>query len=152
MTNNGVTARMSMFKAVRAGRRLWMKRFFKVMWSVRMFGSPDVNISFPVSEGISGQCFMNKCLMIADSKGIEKYKLPPAYLAGGVGALRFSAILSYPVYEPKKDGMQSGNLIGVLNLDTDTANAHTTFMTASSDPAFRAHLDRLADLAGRCYR
>ncbi|MGO8844287.1 MAG: GAF domain-containing protein [Methylocella sp.] len=150
--SKNIDVRMSVFKSVRVARRLWCARFFRMMWNTKMDDSPDVNITFPVSHGVSGQCFTRRQLVIAGDAEIKKYKLPEKFMCNGIGDLKLEAILCYPIYEPKKDGRQSGKVIGVLNLDTLTPGAYATFSEQGSVREILADIQTVAGLAARIYK
>ena len=149
---HGIVARMNLLRAVRTARRLWLGRFFRMAWNTGMADSPDVNISFPVSAGISGKCYGSRQPVIAGPEEIAKFPLPARYRRNGIEALHYGAILSYPVYEPSREGLQSGKVIGVLTLDSLNPAAFPIFRNPDVIAVIEPHLRTLAGLAGRIYR
>jgi len=83
-----------------------------------MENQPDVNITFPVSDGVAGECFRTKRPVLATRQQLDTQRFPRTWRA----ALQdIDEVCSYPVYEPAKaDRPQRGRLLAVLNLDIKT--------------------------------
>lgn len=150
--DSGIDVRMNLQKPTRMARWLWCRRYFKVHWSINMFGKPDVDISYPVRYGISGLCLDKKDAIIAPPKTIKLHAVPEKYLKGCINPDLFTAIFSYPVYALAKEGRQSTKLVGVLSVDTQTPDAYNTFSDRDFLASVTPYVQQLAELAARLYR
>jgi hypothetical protein len=119
----GVVGRMSMFRTVRPARWLWFRRYFKVKWTSNMQNQVDSDISFPVKNGVSGQCFGDGNVRLVNAEGLAKYPLPKR-IAKKVKGLDLQAVFCVAVYEPPRGQTQSGKRIGVLHLDSRDSKAY----------------------------
>lgn len=115
-----------------------------------MENHPDVNIRFPLVYGVAGECFRTKRPVYVDLvKASDKFRLP---LHLNHRTEHLTAIFSYPIYEPKKKGHQSGRLLGVLNLDSEARHAYTAFRTGRMFSVIDERMKKLAVIAGLFYR
>jgi len=152
LDENRVRARLNFLVPVRMARFLLLRRHFKIRWGNRMEDQPDVNIHFPIASGITGECYRTGQPIHAgpDELKDRRFALPGR---AGRRATGLEVVFSYPIYEPpRKGGLQSGRLLGVLNLDSRTPHAYGVFM---SERVFEVLDDRLRDIAtlvGRFYR
>ena len=151
-TAHGIAVRMNLLLARGSWRRLWCDRFFRMAWNIGMTDSPDVNIFFPVQAGIAGRCYASRRPVVAGPEDIARFPLPARYQRNGVDGLSYTAILCYPVYEPAREGLQSGKVIGVLTLDSLNPGALPIFQDGGMVASIAPHLRTLAGLAGRIYR
>jgi hypothetical protein len=146
---NGVTARVNLMMMERTWRWLGFRRYFRMKWHKGMENQPDVNLFFPVSYGVSGQCVRDKQPIYAGSEAVGKFSLP-----GKADKLtrHLEAILSFPVFEPAgKNGMQSGKVLGVLNLDSSTPNAYDLLTGQAVLDQINQVMQTTASIAGRFF-
>ena len=144
-----VTPRINIMIPIRTFRWLWLRRYFFIWGSVGMENQPDVNIVFPVSHGVTGECFRARIPIYATPEALKgNYKFPRHLrpLTEGI-----QAIISYPIYEPARKGRQSGRLIGVINLDSKTANAYSLLTEEATRAVIDEKMQGLAVLIGQIY-
>lgn len=150
LKNQRLKPRMNVLIPRRTWRWLWMRRYFFVDWSDGMENHPDVNIHFPIGAGVAGECFRTKRPVYADMNQIgANYRLP-RHAARHTAHLQ--VIFSYPIYEPKKRGHQSGKLLGVLNLDSDVRHAYTVLMSRRMLGTVDDEMKKIAIMAGLFFR
>lgn len=151
LKNVNVTARINLMVPCRPLRGLGVLRYFKMQWSKEMINQPDVNIRFRITQGITGECFRSKRPVYADPDQIRSRPFAlPTHLQSTVPSLQ--AIFAYPVYKPAKRGqLQSGKLIGVLNLDSTTNNAYNTVMDPQVFDGVDKSMQNIATIAGHFY-
>ena len=151
LKDNQVVARINLMTPTRTWKWLGMVRYFKMRWSKGMSNQPDVNISFRLNQGITGACFQNKKPQYADHDQIlsSPFALPDNIRRH---APDLQVIFSYPVYEPARKGKpQSGKLLGVLNLDSNSVNAYNILMMTPVFDEVHAAIQNIAMLAARFY-
>ena len=114
-----------------------------------MENQPDVNLIFPISGGVSGQCMRNRQPVYADPKALAEYPLPGEARSR---TRHLQAVLSFPVFEPAgKSGIQSGKILGVLNLDSSTANAYDLLTGQEVLDQINQVMQITASIAGRFF-
>jgi uncharacterized protein YggT (Ycf19 family) len=145
-----IVPRINILVPSRTYHFLWIYRgYFTVWWSAGMDNQPDVNISFPVWHGVSGECYRAKIPIYAPLKAVEnEYKFPKRLrpLTSGI-----QAIISYPIYESPRKGKQSGKLIGVINLDSKTPNTYNILTEDKARAVVDERMQGLAMLIGQIY-
>jgi hypothetical protein len=149
LQDGGIVGRMSMFRTVRPARWLWLRRYFKVRWTSNMQNQVDSNISFPVKNGISGQCFADGNVRLVNAVGLAKYPLPKR-IANKVAGLNLQAVFCVAVYEPSKGQTQSGKRIGVLHLDSRDPKAYA--LMDAKQVEITEKMAKLAALAAVIYQ
>jgi hypothetical protein len=146
-----IVVRINLMMPKRVARWCWMRRDFKMIWSKGMENQPDVNISFPIKCGITGACLRTKKPIYAspDDLGKPNFALPKRVASN---APDLQVIFSYPVYESARKGHpQSGNIIGVLNLDSTAPDAYNLLMTDEVFDQVDQTMQNVATLAARFY-
>src|SRR5437667_2037055 len=129
----GLTVRMNLMVPFRPWAWLWTRRFFRIVWSEGMENQPDADITFPVSQGVPGECFRTKRPVLATRPELDAQRFPRKWRAA---VQDIDEVCSYPVYEPAKgDRPQRGRLLAVLNLDTKTPRDPTALRLI--DPTIR---------------
>jgi hypothetical protein len=114
-----------------------------------MDNQPDVNITFPVGQGVVGECFRQKVMIFAPPEALgEGYRFPRKLRSL---TRDLQAVISYPIYEPRTRGRQSGRLIGVLTLDSKTPNAYILLTNADYLPVINKTMERIALVVGQIY-
>src|ERR1700735_1338005 len=109
--NSGVIVRANLMIVTRTWRWCRLRRYFRTKWHRGMQNQPDVNLIFHISKGISGQCLQSKRPIYAGPQALSEHPLPART---GVFTQHLQAVLSFPVFEPpRRDGMQSGKVLGV---------------------------------------
>jgi hypothetical protein len=142
--------RMNVLIPKRTWRWLWFRRYFRVEWSLGMENHPDVNIQFPLTSGVAGECFRTKRPAFANMAQIgQNLRLPP-HVERHTAHLK--AIFSYPIYEPKKRGHQSGRLLGVLNLDSEVRHAYNALTSQRMLGIVDEEMKKIAIMAGLFFR
>ena len=127
-------------------------RYFKMRWSKGMANQPDVNISFRLHQGITGACFKSRRPIYADRAQIlsPQFALPQKIRKH---APDLEAIFSYPVYEPARKGrLQSGRLLGVLNLDSTSARAYNILTVSPVFDEVHTAMQNIAMVRGALLR
>lgn len=149
LQGDGIQARLNLMMPRRTWRWCGLYRYFKIAWSLGMENQPDVNLSFRLKHGITGQCFRTKKPVYSGPNDICRPEFAlPQRIARHAPALQ--VIFSYPVYEPaRKDHRQSGRVIGVLNLDSTTHNAYNILMEAID--GVHVAMQDIARVAARFY-
>lgn len=149
LKKSGVTARVNLLMIERVWWWLWIRKFFRMRWHKGMENQPDVDIRFPIAYGVSGQCVRDKQLVIAGNEAVGKFSLP-----GRRNELtkQLQVILSFPVYEPaRRYGIQSGRIVGVLNLDSSTPNAYNLITRQDTLDQINRIMETAAAIAGRFF-
>jgi hypothetical protein len=151
LKNVNVAARINLMVPCRPLRGFGLFRYFKMKWSKEMKNQPDVNIRFRITQGITGECFRSKKPVYANSDQIRSKPFAlPKNLQSKVPALQ--AIFAYPVYKPAKRGqLQSGKLIGVLNLDSITNNAYNIVTDQQVFDGVDESMQNIATIAAHFY-
>jgi hypothetical protein len=145
----GVHPRMHIMIPRRTWRWCWAHRYFVMWWSRGLENQPDVNITFPVGQGVVGECYRQKIPIYAPPEALgEGYRFP-GHLRPLIRDLQ--AIICYPIYEPRQRGRQSGKLIGVLTLDSKTPNAYTLLTSDAHLPGINQRMERIAIVVGQIY-
>lgn len=144
----GIEVRMSMFRVCRPARYFWRHKYFKMMWNLNMQDNPDVNLSFPIDYGVSGNCFKTRSPQIADATGIASLPLPDEIMSV-IGSNKLGAVFCCPVYERRKNGRQSGRVIGVINLDSFDPNAYPLMVDSDN---ITNNMKQLATLCSHIFR
>lgn len=147
----GAVARINLMMPRRTWRWLGLYRYFKMRWSKGMDNQPDVNLSFRVKHGITGECFRTKQPVYSGPDDIRRPEFAlPKQIAQHAPDLQ--VIFSYPVYETARKGRpQSGKVIGVLNLDSRTANAYNIFMAGTVFDEVHRIMQDITRIAARFY-
>jgi hypothetical protein len=149
LKDNSVVVRVNLMMACRTWRWCWTRRYFCMKWYRGMENQPDVNIIFPVGKGISGQCFQTKRPVYANPAALAQYPLPKRI---SLLTQHLQAVLSFPVFEPPgKRGIQSGRLLGVLNLDSQTPNAYDLLTSQAVLDQINQIMQTTASIAGRFF-
>lgn len=117
---NGAKVEPRMCILVPRKRFFWpWQRDFRVIWQRGMTDHPDVNLIFPVESGVAGECYQRKTPIYADPLVLKE----PQKLSGS-NTSDLTTVVCYPIFEPPgASGIQSGQLIGVLCLDSKTPDA-----------------------------
>lgn len=142
-----LTPRLNVMVPRRTWRGAWVRRYFTIWWARGMENQPDVNITFPVGQGATGECFRRKAPIYA----------PPVALGTGYHFPRsllplvkdIEAIICYPIYEPPRGGRQSGRLIGVLTLDSKTPGAYSLLTSDKLRPIVHERMEKIAIFVSR---
>ncbi len=115
-----------------------------------MDNQPDVNIVFPINQGIQGECLLRKRPIYAPAvKAGTGFRFPKRLLPQ---AIDIEAFISYPIYEPPRAGQrQSGKLIGVFTLDSKTPNAYALLIDVAIRATVHEKMEGIAILIGRIY-
>jgi hypothetical protein len=147
----GAVGRINLMMPRRTWRWLGLRRYFKMRWSKGMDNQPDVNLSFRLKHGITGECFRTRQPVYSGPDDIRRPEFAlPKHLAQQAPDLQ--VIFSYPVYEPARRGNpQSGKVIGVLNLDSRTPNAYDIFMEEAVFDAVHQTMQTITTIAARFY-
>jgi hypothetical protein len=144
-----ISARMNIMIPRRSWSPPWRKHF-KIHWHTGMDNQPDVNISFPIELGVAGECFRTKEPVIVNARGLSSRALP-LHIQPDISHLQFVA--SYPIYDPPSSkGLQSGKIIGVLNLDSSTRHAYNWVASSRVYGIFDAQMRDITVMAARFYR
>jgi hypothetical protein len=148
----GAVARINLMMPTRTWRWMRLRRYFKMRWSRGMDNQPDVNLSFRLKYGITGECFRTRQPVYAGPDEIRKPEFAlPRHLTGRTPDLQ--VIFSYPVYEVARKGHpQSGKVIGVLNLDSITPNGYNILTESAVFDATHQTMQNIATIAARFYR
>jgi hypothetical protein len=145
----GVAPRLHVMVPRRTWRWCGVRRYFVIWWSRGMDNQPDVNITFPMGQGVVGECFRQKVMIFAPPEALgEGYRFPRKLRSL---TRDLQAVISYPIYEPRTRGHQSGRLIGVLTLDSKTPNAYTLLTNADCLPVINKTMERIALVVGQLY-
>lgn len=140
----GVTPRMNLQVPFRPLRWLWCRRFFKILWFQGMENHPDVNLELPIRCGVVGECFRTKRPAVVGPQQLRNL-LPNLPDKARSLVQDLQAVICFPVYEPpRRSGRQSGRLLGVLCLDSKTANA---FAVLAAPPTFDVIQERMDELS-----
>jgi len=150
LQNKNIAGRMSLFRAVRRARWLWLRRYFKVLWTSNMEDQVDSNISFPVTCGVSGLCFGDGNPRLANAAGIAQQPPLPRKIVERVKGLNLQAVFCVAVFEPPKGKPQSGKRIGVINLDSRDPKAYAEIEAKRDE--INEQMKRLARLAALIYQ
>lgn len=147
----GIKPRLNIMVPVRTWRWLGLRRYFAIQWSSGMENQPDVNIKFPISYGVAGECFRRKRTILAGPEALAspKYALPRRISRH---ADQIQVIWSQPIYESSRRGRQSGALIGVLNLDSDSRHAYNLFQAQRMSARINERMQKIAALASYLFR
>lgn len=149
LRSQGVNVRINLLILERTWRSLGYYRYFRMKWHKGMENQPDVNITFREDFGVSGQCVRRKEPIFAGPEPVREYALP-----GEAGAVTrdLQAVLSFPVYEPaSRGGIQSGKVIGVLNLDSKAPKAYDLLTNPEIIDQLRQVMQTTADVAARFF-
>lgn len=105
---------------------------------------PDVRFSCYCDQGVSGQALRRGLPVLADCAVSDKtaFKFKPTQLAKTSHVM---AVWSWPIYEVDNKGQQTGDVIGVLNLD-GTKNGAFQALEANTD-AFEKMMKKFAEVA-----
>jgi len=146
LRGRGLAVRMSLMVPYWSVCHVWPRRFFKIVWSQGMENQPDVNLRFPIAQGVAGECFETKVAVFASRRDLEGHRFPRK-LQPAVRDLE--AVCSYPVYEPPRgQNQQSGRIVGVLNLDSKTPGLFGVGAQPQVTPGLDEKMRELAQLAG----
>jgi hypothetical protein len=147
----GINARLNVMLPVRTWRWFGLRRYFAIRWSAGMENQPDVNIKFPISYGVAGECLRRKRTILANSDALAspKYALPKRIRHH---ADQTQVIWSQPIYEPIRRGRQSGKLIGVLNLDSTSRHAYNLFVAQRMSTRINEQMGKIAVIASHIFR
>jgi hypothetical protein len=119
-------------------------RRIKVVWGRNMESYPDVRFSCYCDQGVSGQAFKRGVPVLADCTEADKsgFKFKPKQLTQ---TAHVHAVWSWPIYEVDNKGQQTGQVIGVLNLD-GTRNGAFQALKSNTD-AFEKVMKKFAEVA-----
>jgi hypothetical protein len=116
----------------------------KVVWSKNMESYPDVRFSCYCDQGVSGQALKRGLPVLADCSGSDKsaFKFSATQLEH---TAHVKAVWSWPIYEVNNKGQQTGEVIGILNLDGIKDGAFQA-LEANTD-AFEKVMKKFAEVA-----
>jgi hypothetical protein len=60
-------------------------------------------------------------------------------------------VMSFPVYEPATKGLQSGRILGVLNLDSKSPNAYDLLTNPANIDQVKQAMQTTAEIAARFF-
>ena len=125
----GIKPRMNVMLVQRRWCYFGRKRI-RVVWSINMEGFPDVRFNCFWDQGVSGQSLKTKRPVYADCSMADKtvFNFNQKQLEQ---TSHVKAVLSWPIYQVDKQGMQTGAVIGVVNLD-GTADGSFEKLTANA--------------------
>ncbi len=144
----GVTARVNLMMIERTWRWLGLRKYFRMRWHKGMDNQPDVNLCFPVRFGVSGECVRDKQPVYAGNEEVGKFTLPERK---NKLTKQLTAILSFPVYEQARTGIQSGRIVGVLNLDSASPGAYNLLVRQDVLDQINKVMQTTAAIAGRFF-
>lgn len=137
-----VRPRMNIMLVRRAWYRPMQKRLV-VGWGSEMNSHPDVRFSCRADQGVAGEALRRGVPVLMSCEGVSRDTFRFTQRQADQTA-HVTAVWSWPIYELDGKSNQTGNVVGVLNLDTLAVGAATKLTT--SYEAFDTMLKRLAEV------
>jgi hypothetical protein len=140
-----IDARLNYLSIFRPASWLFLRKYFRVAWGIGMKYKPDNTARFHTSKGVAGRALHDRRETLANlEKGPnrtfgfseeELEKFPP-----------LTAIWSVSIFELDRSGNATGNILGTINLDSETRGAGETF---ERNPEYQRLLHELQDLVSK---
>jgi hypothetical protein len=140
---HGIAPRMNLMIVCRPWYFLGRKRI-RIVWNSNMDSFPDVRFACFCDQGVSGQALKKRLPVLADCSVADKtsFKFTAKQLEQ---TAHVKAVWSWPIYEIDSKGSQTGEVIGILNLD-GTANGAFSKLEQNTD-AFEKAMKKFAEVA-----